>query len=298
MANNITLAKNYTALLDEVFQLASVSAGLSGDPAMTLAGASAREILYPEIETEGLGDYSRSKGYQDGGVNVGWKSAEFNYDRGIKMQIDAMDNQETFNIAAGKAGADLQRTRVAPEADAFTFATLAGLEGVTVADAENITSAAGFLAALRLAVDTLDNDEVPAEGRYLFATPALLNSLEDLDSYKSTKVLANFSVVKKVPKKRFMTAIDLLGGNGTEDKAGHYKPASDAKFLNFMVVYKPALIKYDKHVAGKLISPDNNQQADAFLLKYRKYGIVDAYFNQRAGIYVAPSNTAAATGSN
>jgi len=298
MANQIVLAKNYTNLLDEVFKLASVTADLSGDPAMTREGANAREILYPEIETDGLGDYSRTNGYQDGGVNVSWKSAEFNYDRGIKMQIDAMDNQETFNIAAGRAGATLQRTRVAPEADAFTFATLAGLEGVTVADAADISSATDFLAALRLAVDTLDDDEVPAEGRYLYATPALLNSLEDLDSYKSKAVLDNFSVVKKVPKTRFMTAIDLLGGNGTEDKAGHYKPAEGAKFLNFMVIYKPALIKYDKHVAGKLISPDDNQQADAFLLKYRKYGIVDAYFNQRAGIYVASSNTAATTGSN
>ena len=294
----IVLAKNYTNLLDEVFKIASVTADLSGDPAMTREGANAKEILYPEIETDGLGDYSRANGYQDGGVSVGWKSAEFNYDRGIKMQIDVMDDQETFNIAAGKAGADLQRTKVAPEADAFTFATLAGLTGITAPIAADLGSAAAFLAALRAAVDQLDNDEVPAEGRYLYATPSLLNSLEDLDSYKSTKVLENFSVVKKVPKSRFMSAIDLLGGMGSEDKAGHYKPASGAKYLNFMIIYKPALIKYDKHVAGKLISPDDNQQADAYLLKYRKYGIVDAYYNQRAGIYVHCSNTLVPTSSN
>ena len=65
-----------------------------------------------------------------------------------------------------------------------------------------------------------------------------------------------------------------------------------------MIIYKPALIKYDKHVAGKLIPPDENQKADAYLLKYRKYGIVDAYFNQRAGIYVHSSNTAVPTNSN
>ena len=292
----IVLAKNYTDLLDEVFKAASVTADLSGDPRMIREGANARQIFYPEIETDGLGDYSRTNGYQDGGVSVGWKAAEFNYDRGIKMQIDRMDDQETFNIAAGKAGADLQRTKVAPEADAFTFATLAGLTGVTAPAAADLQSAAAFLAALRAAVNQMDDDEVPAEMRYLYATPALLNSLDDLDSYKSTKVLENFAVVKKVPKSRFMSAIDLLGGNGSEDHAGHYKPASGAKYLNFMVIYKPALIKYDKHVAGKLISPDENQSADAFLLKYRKYGIVDAYFNQRAGIYVHCSNTAVPTG--
>ena len=70
-------------------------------------------------------------------------------------------------------------------------------------------------------------------------------------------------------------------------------PASGAKWLNFMIVYKPAVIKFDKHVASALIPPELNQSADAYLLKYRKYGIVDAYYNQRAGIYVHSSNTAA-----
>lgn len=295
---SIALAKNYTNLLDEVFKLASVTADLSGDIAMTREGANAEEILYPEIETSGLGDYSRSAGYPDGGVNVAWKSAKFNYDRGVKMNIDAMDDQETFNIAAGKAGATLQRTRVAPEADAFTFATLAGLTGVTAPAAANISTAAQFLAALRAAVDQMDDDEVPAEQRYLFALPNLINSLQDLDSYKSKEVMDNFAVVKKVPKNRFMTAIDMLSGRVDDNYAGHYKAASGAKYLNFMIVYKPALIKYDKHVAGNLIPPDQNQSADAYLLKYRKYGIVDAYFNQRAGIYVHSSNTSAETGSN
>ena len=294
----IVLAKNYTNLLDEVFKLASVTADLSGDIAMTRAGANAEEILYPEIETSGLGDYSRANGYPDGGVNVGWKSAKFNYDRGVKMNIDAMDDQETFNIAAGKAGADLQRTRVAPEADAFTFATLAGLAGITAPAAADLDTTAKFLAALRAAVDQMDDDEVPAEGRYLYATPALINGVQDLDTTKSKAIFDGFAKITKVPKNRFMSAIDMLSGRADDNYAGHYKPAAGAKFLNFVIVYKPCLIKYDKHVASALIPPDQNQSADAYLLKYRKYGIVDAYYNQRAGIYVHTSNTSAETGSN
>ena len=290
---SIALAKNYTNLLDEVFKLASVTSDLTGDIAMTRAGANANEILYPEIETKGLGDYSRTQGYPDGGVNVGWKTAAFNYDRGVKMNIDAMDNQETFDIAAGKAGADLQRTKVAPEADAFTFATLAGLTGVTAPAAADLANAAAFMAALRVAVDTIDNDEVPADQRILYATPTLLNSLEDLDLTKSRRILDGFSKIVKVPKTRFISAIDLLSGRADDSYAGHYVPASGAKWLNFMIVYAPAVIKFDKHVVSPLIPPDQNQSADAYLLKYRKYGIVDAYWNQRAGIYVHSSNTAA-----
>lgn len=162
MANNITLASNYTDLLDEVFKNASVTAGLSGDARFTRQGANASTIYYPAIETTGLGDYSRTGGYPDGGVSVTWKSASFNYDRGTRIMVDVMDDQETFNIAAGRAGAELIRTKVAPEADAFTFATLAALSGVTTAAAAAIAGADAFLAALQAAEDALDDAEVPA----------------------------------------------------------------------------------------------------------------------------------------
>lgn len=294
----IALAKNYTDLLDEVFKAASVTAALSGDIAMTRAGANAKQIYYPEITTKGLGDYSRTSGYPDGSVDVAWKYAEFGYDRGVKMNIDAMDDQETFNIAAGKAGADLERRNVAPEADAYTFATLAGLTGITMPAAANISTAADFISALRAAVNTMDEDEVPQEDRWLFATPTLLNLVDDLDTTKSKAVFDGFAQVLKVPKSRFMSAIDLQSGRADDSYAGGFKPGSGAKYLNFVIVYKPALIKYDKHVVAPLIPPDQNQSADAWLLKYRKYGIVDAYYNQRAGIYVHSSNTAVPDDSN
>lgn len=130
MPNTIVLAKNYTDLLDEVYRSASVTADLTSDASMMRAGANANEILYPQIEVSGLGDYSRNSGYTDGSVNVAWKTAIFNYDRGTKISVDTMDDQETFNIAFGMAGATLQREKVAPEADAFTFATFAGTEGI------------------------------------------------------------------------------------------------------------------------------------------------------------------------
>lgn len=294
----IQLAANYTDLLDEVFKAASVTATLSGDIRFTRQGANARTIEYPAIETTGLGDYSRTKGYPKGGVSVSWKSAEFNYDRGTKIQVDVMDNQETFNIAAGKAGAALMRAKVAPEADAFTFAKLAGLSGVTAPAAAAIESADQFIKALRDAMNQLDDDEVPAVERHLYALPALINSLSDLETYKSQKIMEEFASVHKVPKSRFLSAIELLDGTSENELDGGYVPASGSKFLNFMIIYKPALIKYDKHVANKPIAPDANPDADAYLIKYRKYGIVDAYYNQRAGIYVHTSLTSAEAGSN
>lgn len=287
MPNSIVLAKNYVPLLDEVYQRESVTSDLTGDPTMARAGANAKEIVYPQIAVTGLGDYDRNSGYTQGTVDLKWVSTEYNYDRGAKLSVDAMDNQETYNLAFGMAGAELMRTKVAPEADAFTFATLAGIEGISKGEAKTLADAAAFLNELLEAKNKMDNDEVPEEGRILYATPNLLNGLMMLDSYKSKEILAQFTVKKPVPQGRFYTAIDLLDGRSVGEEAGHYKKADAGKEINFMIIHKPAIIKHDKHVVSNIIPASANPDADADIVKYRKYGLVDVYKNKVAGIYLS-----------
>ncbi|WP_304508926.1 hypothetical protein [Anaerotignum sp.] len=287
MANSIVLAKNYTNLLDEVYKNASVTADLISDGSMMRAGANANEILYPQISTTGLGDYTRNSGYTTGAVNVSWKTATFNYDRGTKISVDTMDDQETFNIAFGQASASLQREKVAPEADAFTFATLAGITGISTATAATYADAEAFLAALIVAKNKMDEDEVPEENRLLYATPTLMNSVMALDTTKSREILAAFTTKKTVPQSRFYTDIDLLDGSTAGEEAGHYQKSATGKDINFMIIHKPAIIKFDKHVVGNVIDPASNPDADSYIVKYRKYGIVDVYANKVAGIYLS-----------
>ena len=287
MANTIALAKNYTSILDEVYQNASVTADLTSDSTMVRAGANANEIVYPQISVTGLGDYSRNSGYTNGSVNLEWKTATFNYDRGTKISVDVMDNEESRDIAFTMAGSELMRTKVAPEADAFTFATLAGIAGISKATPATYADATEFLQALIVAKNKMDEDEVPEEGRILYATPTLLNGVMALDTNKSREILNSFSVKKRVPQSRFYTAIDLLDGKTAGEEAGHYKKAETGKDINFMIVHKPAVIKYDKHVAQDIIPASANPDSDSDIVKYRKYGIVDVYQNKVAGIYLS-----------
>ena len=282
----IALAKNYTDLLDEVYREVSVTAELTGDPSMMRAGANANEILYPQIEVTGLGDYDRNSGYTDGAVSLVWKTAAFNYDRGTKISVDTMDDEETFNIAFGMAGATLQREKVGPEADAFFFATLAGVTGISKATPASLADGAAFLTALLAAKTAMDEDEVPEENRYLYATPTLINGIMALDTTKSREVMSTFAAVKKVPQGRFYTAIDMLDGKSSGEELGHYAKAAGAADINFMIVHKPAIIKFDKHIASDVIAPANNPDSDAYITKYRKYGLVDVYANKVAGIYL------------
>ena len=332
MPNTIVLAKSYVPLLDELYKKESVTSDLTGDPAMARAGANVKEIVYPQIAVTGLGDYDRNSGYTQGTVDFKWASAEYNYDRGAKLSVDAMDNQETYNLAFSMAGAELMRTKVAPEADAFTFATLAGTPGISKGDAKTISTAEAFLAELLEAKNIMDNDEVPEEGRILYATANLLNALLMLDSFKSKEILNAFAIKKAVPQGRFYTSIDLLDGKTPGEEAGHYRKGtakyakttdtavvsgkiyyteSDgvyskvdspqtsaigtyyemvqeaAKPINFMIIHKPAIIKHDKHVVSNVIPASANPNADADIVKYRKYGLVDVYKNKVAGIYLS-----------
>lgn len=285
MPNTIQLAKNYTALLDQVYQAASVVGDLNTSPEMSRAGANANEIVYPQISVTGLGDYNRNSGYTTGAVDFKWKTATFNYDRGTKISVDVMDNEETSNLAFGMAGAELMRTKAAPEGDAFFFATVASFSGIST-ETGAITTAEQFLDALLTAWSRMDDDEVPQEDRYLYARSSLLNSVMSLDSYKSKEILNKFAVKKPVPSARFYTDIEMLDGKTAGEELGHYKKSADAAAIDFMIIHKPALIKFDKHVANDIIPASMNADADADILKYRKYAMVDGYQNKRAGIYL------------
>ena len=44
-------------------------------------------------------------------------------------------------------------------------------------------------------------------------------------------------------------------------------------------------IQFQKHVAPKIISPEQNQTGDAWKYGYRNVGIADVYANKLAGVF-------------
>ena len=279
MPNSITLAQQFVPVLDEIYKLASLTSGLDGSPELVKEGAYAGELIIPMLEMQGLGDYSRNAGYVGGDVTLTNATIKCNYERGRMFTVDAMDDQETANIAFGRLAGEFIRTKVVPELDAFRFAAYAGKEGISKATAAALTTGAAVIAALRAATDRMDEDEVPTEGRQLFITPTLHGMIQDLDTTKSREVLSRFSSVVLVPQTRFYTKIDLRTGVNTDgdttQAAGGYAKSADGTAINFQ-----------KHVAPKIIPPEQNQDADAYKFGYRCYAIADVYKNKLAGVYL------------
>ena len=288
MSNSIALASQYIPVLDEIYKNASLTADLDGSSELVRQGANANELIIPKMSMQGLGAYSRNGGYVNGDVTITNETVACNFDRGRMFSVDYLDDEETANIAFGKLADEFIRTKVAPELDAFRFATYAGTSGISkVGTAATLSTGADVIAALRVATSGMDEAEVPTEDRYLYITPTLYGLVQDMDTTKSREVLDRFAKVTQVPQTRFYTAIDQYDGTSSGETAGGYiKDGTSGKDINFMIIHKSAVIQFDKHVAPKIISPEQNQSADAWKFGYRNVGIADVYDNKVAGIYL------------
>ncbi|MBQ6373188.1 MAG: hypothetical protein IJJ45_01735 [Clostridia bacterium] len=340
MPNSIALFRNYVPMLDEVYKLAALSSVLDGAPELVRAGANANELVIPKMTMSGLADYSRNGGYSAGDVTITNETVACNYDRGRMFQVDNLDNAETAGIAFGRLAGEFIRTKVAPEIDAFRFATYAGASGIGSA-AASLSAGADVVAALRTAHAAMDEAEVPADGRILFITSALKGMVDDLDTTKSRAAMNLASQIVVVPQTRFYTGVTLgTDGYARKDPKQEFtattsqtdfvvtaKPAAITKVtvngtaaassaytytaatgtvafgtapgngktvvvyydtgasINFLLVHKPAVIQFQKHIAPKVITPEQNQDADAYKFGYRVVGIADVYENKVAGIY-------------
>ena len=106
MPNAITLFRKYIDKLDEVYKQSALTADLDADSTLVQAGANANEIVIPKMQLDGLADYSRNSGYVGGDVTLTNETVQFNYDRGRKFNVDAMDNEETAGVAFGRLSAE------------------------------------------------------------------------------------------------------------------------------------------------------------------------------------------------
>lgn len=280
MANSIALRKQYSTLLDEVYKLSSLTSVLDGPNELIREGANANEILIPKMSMQGLADYNKQTGYVSGDVTLEYETKKCTYDRGRMFTVDAMDNIESAGIAFGRLSGEFLRTKVVPELDAWRLASYAQISGITTVSA-TLANGKEALAALRAARGKIENAEANLATCYLFINPTVYGMIEDLDTNASRKAIEGFAGIIKVPEGRFYNKVTL-----TASGAGGFTKASGALSMNFLIIDKQAAIQYQKHTVSKIISPDANQDADAWKFGYRTVGIAECLDNKKDGIYV------------
>lgn len=229
MANTINLISKYVPLLDEVYKRGLLTGDLEGNQALVRESMNANELLIPKISVQGLADYDKSSGFVSGNANLTWETHTFTQDRGREFNIDNADNMETAGVAFGALAADFVSTKVVPETDAYRFAELFDNSGAT---AEADLTASTIDAAIDTAVETMDEANVPDEGRILYVSPTAYKLVKQSDNFsrdlapgqspnRNFGMYDNMRVVK-VPQSRFYSAITLYDGSTSGEEAGGY----------------------------------------------------------------------------
>jgi hypothetical protein len=291
MANTISLASKFQAILDEIYKAASLTARMDAPTKpVDFGGASAVNVF--KIGTVGLGTYSRSTGYPVGDVTGTWETLTLAAQRGRSFSIDRMDNEETLGMAFGALAGEFIRTQVAPEVDAYRFSKFASWTGVQEVGTPTTLASGTILAAIDAAQGALDAYEVPPEGRLLFISDTCNGFLKAA----VTRYLANESAVDRrvkeldgttvimVPQTRFYKGVTLDAG-ASSDAGGYSKTATTGRDINFLLLHPSAVLQATKLANLKTFTPDENQTADAWLFQYRLYHDAFVYDNKVKGIY-------------
>lgn len=282
MANNIALHEVFLDKLDEIYARESLTSILDTGmiDSKTQTG---KKFMIDKMELSGLADYDRNTGYVNGDVTITQEEVDPDYDRGRKFSVDTMDDLETGYIAFGKLGAEFERTKVIPEVDAYRFGKYASEAGTTK---DATITADNIMGEIAEAQAALINAEVPETGNIMFVNASVYGFLKQkagnrFGTWTDTRINTNIESfdnmpIVVVPQKRFNDTITLTNNGYT----------AAGRNINFMIINKGAVIQYNKHRASNVISPEDNQNADAYIMKFRDYALAHVYENKTKGIYV------------
>lgn len=278
MANSIALAVNYlkdAVALNEVYKQTSLTTDLEATRIQWLA---ADTVKLPKITFGGaLGSYSRATGHVANDITLAWETYQLTQDKGNKLLIDKMDDEEGIGTGVIAYANQYIRTIVTPAVDTYRFGKLVSGAGTTV---NSDTVAAGdVIDKLQLALQTFATNEVPTEGNIIFISPAvdtLLTTSTDLSRYIQVGAFggnADLRVRQYNGNKIVVVPAGRLGAT-----------------INFIVVNPSAVVGVVKHNPAKLW--EEVPGYDGMQVDYRIYHDFFVLTNRNKGVYV--STTAAA----
>lgn len=275
--NSIASAEMYAGELDKVFTAKSATAFFA-DNALRTKFVGAKTVIIPDVEFEGLTDYNRQGGFENGAVTVSNTSYTMTMDRARSLQIDREDMDETgIASLAGKILGEYVRTKVVPECDAYVLSKLGSIakakgnliNGDMATPYEAFT---GLVNQVQTAVG-YDSELVCFIDSHAYA--ALMSSDElsrsiTVSDFKQGEVnlkvkSINGIAIIPVVSERMKTAYKFAGG------AGGFKPAEGASEIFMLVLPKTAAHLVKKTEKMRVFTPEQNTAADAYKFDYRIY---------------------------
>lgn len=263
------------------------------------------EVKIPKMNVQGLADYDRDAGYVQGGVTLTYQTKEMTQDRGRKFQLDAMDiDENNFVTTAATVMGEFQREKIIPEIDAYRISSLVtsaiGAKKAGMVEYGYVPGTANTSALRKLKTGISAVRDAGYNGPLVVqATAAFILELELELAGKITSVTFSKSGIETqvpsidgvpiitTPSDRMYSSITLLDGKTGGQEAGGYTKGAKALDVNFFVCPRTTPIAVTKQDKMKIFTPDQNQDADAWKMNYRRYHDIWVLDNKLNSIYVS-----------
>lgn len=251
----------------------------------------AKTIKIPYITLGGYKDHSRNGGFNRQSAANEYMTKTLEHDRDVEFFVDAMDVDESNEaLSAANITNVFEAEHAIPETDAYRISKLyseftdaSGTVDNTKLTIENI------LTTFDKWMETMDDAEVPVDGRLLYVTPAINTLIKQADKItRMIDVSAQRGIdrrvrsldevtIKTVPSGRMKSSYDFTDG---------FTPAEDAVQVNMILVHPSAVIACDKHSYINLWAPGSHTQGDGYLYQNRKYGDLFVLDTRKDGIMI------------
>ena len=230
MANTVNYVTRFEQELRQKYSRELCTDGLT---TQNVSFVNAKTIKIPYITLGGYKDHSRNGGFNRQSAANEYMTKTLEHDRDVEFFVDAMDVDESNEaLSAANITNVFEAEHAIPETDAYRISKLysefteaSGTVDNTKLTIENI------LATFDKWMETMDDAEVPVDGRLLYVTPAINTLIKQADKIaRVIDVSAQRGIdrrvrsldevtIKPVPSGRMKSAYDFTDG---------FEPASSA----------------------------------------------------------------------
>lgn len=297
MANTVTKAVVYNKLLDSVVQAGITSAPLTANASRVVYNGG-NSVKIAKLSVGGYGTYNRDTGYPAGAATLAWGTYDLTMDRGIKFNVDVMDEDETMGtLSAANIIAEFGKNQEAPEIDAYRYSSI-----VKAILADTTTAHYGYYTPVVATVLSQFNSDIGTVrascGRsvqlYAFMSESaftVLSNSTQLSKSLETQMAGEFQIqtdvysvngvkIIPVPDDRLKSEYAFSATNGFSAK-------SWAQQINWVIVSPDATVAFAKHSKMKVIGADMNPAADADLVTARLYHDCWTFENKLNMVYIS-----------
>lgn len=281
MANNIALQTLLAEALDKKLAASAKTSRMEANAAGIKYNGGNKfqfaKISFGDVDNL---DYNRNTGYTNGSVTLEYETKTFKKDWGKSFSIDAMDvNESNFIATATNVLSEFERTILTPAVDKFRFSEIAALAEANVANGATVgtytAGATGVLAGLRGSIKEALTDTGLAES--------------DLDAYVSRSFYTDLTNDKDVQKVVNIAGSPIDLNSNVKSVDGVVLSVIDDSLMEglaYIVCDKKAPIAIVKHQVTNIISPEVNQDADAWKINLRVYHTLEIKDNEYPAVVV------------